>query len=297
MSLQKPMTGAKDNILTLSNIKIDRLGASNRHWRELYAKSLTAKWRYLFLILLIIYVIANLCFGFLFWILPHGVVGADTYWQSVFFSVQTMSTIGYGHMYPDSIIAHLIVAFQSLIGLVTLAAVTGVVFAKFAKPAAGIIFSHRAVITPYHGQNALMFRLANKRGSEVISAEIDVIVLIREVSPEGIEMWKQTSLRLVREKSSFIAISWTIIHVIDEKSPLYGLNLSDLESGDIRIIATLTGHDGTFSNTIYLSHTYYYDDIFYGAQLVDFLTTVSKGHIVMDLNKIHDVYYPKKQEY
>jgi inward rectifier potassium channel len=174
---------------------------------------------------------------------------------------------------------------------VALALATGIVFAKFARPRAGILFSDRAVIGDRNGVPSLMFRVANSRGSDIAGAEMRVTALLAEQTAEGEWMRRFHDLALVRDKTPLLLMSWLVMHSIDAASPLHGL--SEEQWKDVQIYANVTGIDGIYGQTVYAYHLYTDGDIARGARFADVIRILPDGRRELDLRKFHDVIEPK----
>ena len=206
-----------------------------------------------------------------------------------YFSIQTLSTVGYGSMYPQTLYAQILVTIEVLFGLVLLAILTGLMFARFSKPTAKVIFSHNVVICPYNGVPTLMFRTANRRDNRIVEAQIQVTLLRHEVSREGHHLRRFYNLNLVRSQSPIFALSWLVMHPIDPNSPLYQATAHSLSRGHVEIWITLTGLDETFAQTVHARHTYYVEDFLWDMAFVDIFHQTPDGHTCIDLKDFHQV--------
>src|SRR6476619_6468286 len=208
-----------------------------------YHLLLTISWRKFIALVITGYVVANVFFALLFLACGPDAIGGQgpelfggTFGRAVFLSVETFGTIGYGNIYPMGVAPNMIIMFESLTGLFTLALGTGILFARFSRPTAAIIFSQRAVVAPYHGKTGLMFRLTNKRANQLI--ELEAKVLFSRVKA-GSRIYDQLSLE--RTRVVFFPLSWTIVHPIDEKSPMYGMTHADFVQNDAEFLVLLSG--------------------------------------------------------
>jgi len=256
---------------------------------DLYHRLLTASWPLLLLIVVGLFVTANLVFA-LGYFFNGGIVGArpGSFADAFFFSVQTMATIGYGSMWPASIFANLMVAAEALIGLIGLATVTGLVFAKFSRPSARVRFSRYAITAPRDGVQCLMFRMANLRGNHIVEAEIHVALTRDEVTAEGETMRRFHDLRLSRNRNPIFLMSWSAIHPIDEHSVLFGQTRESLAASSAQIVVSLTGLDETFAQTIHARYIYRLDDIVWGARFADIMIRTPDG-VAIDYARFDDV--------
>jgi inward rectifier potassium channel len=258
---------------------------------DLYHWLLVISWTQFILLISLFYLTLNLIFARAYLATGNGIANArsGSFSDTFFFSIQTMSTIGYGRMYPQSFVAQVLVTIEVLVGLILVAMVTGLIFVRFAQPTARIMFSKVAVICPFNGTPTLMFRIANQRDNRIIEARVQVNILKNEVSTEGIELRRVYNLELMRSQSPSFRLSWTVMHPIDERSPLYGKAAASLLDTDLEIIIILTGLDETFAQTIHARHAYNTYDFRWGMRFVDILKKTDKGKYIIDYQHFHDV--------
>ena len=222
----------------------------------------------------------------------RGLSGAESpgrFWETFFFSVHTLATIGYGSISPASTLAHILVTGEAFVGLMSVALLTGLLFARFSKPTARIIFSDVALVSLRQGVPTFMFRLANERLNQVAHAEIDVTLMVNEVTQEGERLRVAKDLKLVRNRSSFFALSWTILHVIDDESPLRGLKTEDLEKMQAEIFVTFTGIDDVLTQTVHARSSYTAENLIWGKRFRDIMLRDDLGNLQIDLDSIHEV--------
>ena len=189
-------------------------------------------------------------------------MGGSEFLRAFFFSVQTFATIGYGHISPAGLAANLLVTVEALAGLLIFALATGLLFARFSRPTARIVFSDRALIAPYQGGAAFEFRIVNSRSSQLI--EVECQLLFTQFSGDRAAR-RFVPLALERQKVTFFPLSWTIVHVIDANSPLFGLDHDELVANNAEFLVLLTGFDETFSQTVHTRSSYKPQEIVWGA--------------------------------
>jgi inward rectifier potassium channel len=269
------------------------IGTPRQKYQDFYFTIMDSSWWVVLWYVFFLFLTFNLCFASLYYLFPGSVANVRDYhfWDAFFFSVQTMSTIGFGSMHPISTSGHVIVTIESLFSLSLIALATGIMFAKASRPQASMLFSKPAVITKMHNVPTLMFRVGNARGNDVIDASIDLTALIDEVTPEGHHIRRAVDVPLTRQRTPFFALSWSLMHIIEESSPLYGL---DLSNGDklLYLMVTIKAHDGTYGQTIYSRHTYYPEDIREGERFEDVISRDGRTFTV-DYTKFHET---KKEE-
>jgi inward rectifier potassium channel len=229
-------------------------------WREPYHLMLAVPWPVFFALVLLAYLAINLVFAGLYRLDPAGIGGVAgtraSFGEAFFFSVQTLGSIGYGVLHPTSTAVNLIVTAESVAGMLFIALVTGLAFARFARGTARIRFSEVATVHTYNGLPTLMFRLANERRNTILEARLRAYLAIDEVSEEGIGMRRLLPLALRRDHGVAFLLTWTGIHVIDAASPLHGLTEEDLERAQADLLVAFSGIDETLERPIHARHHY-----------------------------------------
>ncbi|NER19948.1 MAG: ATP-sensitive inward rectifier potassium channel 10 [Symploca sp. SIO1C2] len=266
-------------------------GASHSHWQDPYHVLLTLNWFKFFATITVSYLIINTVFALLYLAGGNCLENArpGSFGDAFFFSVQTMASIGYGVMHPKTNYANIVVTIEALVGLMALAMSTGLMFARFSLPTAKVLFSNVAVITPYNGVPTLMFRAANRRRNRILEAQVRVSLLRDEETQEGDFMRRLYDLQLVRSQTPSFSLTWTIMHHIDENSPLYGETLESLMAVNSELVVILTGLDETVSQTIHARHSYIESEIVWNQRFVDIFSRKRNGRWLIDYNHFHDV--------
>jgi inward rectifier potassium channel len=262
---------------------------------NLYHALLTISWPRFHALVVLAYFAANVFFacGYLA-CGPQAIAGStaitpiERFLDAFFFSVQTMGTLGYGRLSPIGLGANLLVTLESLAGLLGLALVTGLLFARFSRPHAKILFSERAVVAPYHGITAFEFRIANQRSSELIDVHATV-VLTRMETIDGRSARRYHKLKLEREQVMFFPLHWVIVHPITEDSPLAEATADLLAASDAEFLVLLSATDETFSQVVHARSSYKPHEIVWGARFVDMFHRPNKGVLGADLTRIHDI--------
>jgi inward rectifier potassium channel len=265
-------------------------GQDSGRFTDFYYGVLTASWPVFVLQLAALFLTANLIFAICYLADPHGIANArpDNFGDAFFFSVQTLGTLGYGVMAPRTLYANLLVTAESFTGILIIALFTGIIFARFSRPFARVLFSNVAVVTPFDGVPTLMFRAANQRGNSILDATVTVSLARQYTTREGVEMRRFHELRLVRSNNPLFALSWTVLHPIDEASPLFGLTPQDMAAEDMEIIIMLSGMDETIADRIFARHAYWNDEIVWQKRFVDVISVAPSGHRMVDLTRFHD---------
>jgi inward rectifier potassium channel len=258
---------------------------------DLYHRLFTISWPAFFALFGSVYFFFNLLFAAIYVTDRGGIAHArpGSFADAFFFSVQSMATVGFGNMYPADLFTNLVVTVEVLLGIVTIAIATALIFSRFSRTTARVMFSEIAVIAPYDGIPTLMFRAANRRRNQILEAQVTVSLLRDEVTLEGKEMRRFHDLTLARARSPIFSLSWTVMHPIVTDSPLYGATPESLAAQDARIIVTMTGIDETFSATIYARHIYTHVGIIWGHRFVDILGEGEDGVRTLDYRRFNQV--------
>ena len=265
-------------------------GQDGTQWKDVYQYVLSVSWPQFILGLAGLYLALNSLFALLYFLGPGGIQGArpGSFADCFFFSVQTIGSIGYGVLAPKSTYVNLVVTTESFVAIVYAAIATGLVFARFSRPFARVIFSNVAVIVPFEGQPTLMFRAANQRTNAILDATATVSLARQTTTAEGVSMRRFEELKLLRARSPLFGLSWTVMHAIDKTSPFYGVTEDMCYDDDMEIIVLLSGTDETFSSVIYARHSYQAEDILFDRKFVDVLTRAQSGRLEVDLGRFHD---------
>lgn len=262
---------------------------------NLYHTLLTISWPRFHALVVLAYFAANVAFAFGYLACGPGAIDGSTatntggrFAEAFFFSVQTMGTVGYGKLNPVGIAANLLVSLETLAGLLGLALATGLLFARFSRPQARILFSQRAVIAPYRGGRAFEFRIANQRSSELIDLHATV-VFTRMETVQGRRSRRYYSLKLERDNVMFFPLHWVIVHPIDAESPLAEATPETLRESDAEFLVLLTATDETFSQVVHARSSYKPHEIEWDAKYRDMFHENANGALRADLARLHDL--------
>lgn len=210
------------------------------------------------------------------------------FWESFFFSVHTLATIGYGTLSPRSFPAHIVVSIEALFGLLGIALATGLLFARFSRPTAKILFSENAVVAPYRAGTGLMFRVVNARHSQLIQLEAVVSIGWEEIV-DGKSKSRFETLALERKRVTFLPLHWVVVHPIDEKSPLAGMTEERLRALQAEMFVMLSAVDETFSQTVYARRSYTAEEIVWNARFTDIYTEPGEGRVGIDVRRLSEI--------
>ena len=263
-----------------------------------YHLLLSISWAGFLAFVALMYLVLNLVFALLFLACgPDALAGPGSHMlggrfsQAFFFSIQTFATIGYGQIGPNGLAANVLVTIEALVGLMYQALATGLLFARFARPTAAILFSRHAIIAPYADIQSLQFRIANqRRRNEIIELGAQVLYTAFEANDQGRMVRRYRLLPLERNKVTFFPLSWTIVHPIDENSPLAGKTREELEREQAEILVLLTGVDETYEQTVHARTSYRADEIIWNARFRPVFRVESPSHLLsVDVSRLHDI--------
>ena len=211
------------------------------------------------------------------------------FWRAFFFSIQTFTTIGYGNVVPVGFAANMLTTVESLISLLMVALLAGMIFARFSRPTAKIIYSRHAVIAPYRGMTAFQFRIVNARRNEIIEVQAKLLFSRFEVTDRG-TLRQYYQLALERDRVTFFPLTWTVVHPVDESSPLYGMKPQDLYDSKGEFLILLNGVDEAFSQQVYSRTSYTADEVIWNARFASVFTKHASGKpVIVDLERFHQI--------
>lgn len=291
---------ADESLLRLLNrdgsFNVRRTGLGYFESMSLYHTVLTMSWpRFLGLITLFYFAI-NIAFGAAFWACgpealngPGAAAAGGALMRAVFFSVQTFGTIGYGQVGPIGLVPNLLVTLESLTGLISLALITGILFARFARPTAAILFSRAALIAPYRDHSAFEFRIANRRSNQLIDLHARVLFSRLRIREGGRRMREFVELTLERPSVVFFPLAWTIVHSIDEGSPLHGITREQMTAEEAEFLVLLEGTDETFATRVHARTSYKPAELVWNVRFSDvFDRSGPDDGLSIDIGRLHD---------
>ena len=267
-----------------------KLNAKKFDWRDTYHLILTLNWPGFAGLVFGIYLLINLVFAALYMLNAHAVaeMRPGSFFDAFFFSVETLATVGYGHMYPESFYGHLIAMLEIMVGMFGLAVITGLIFVRFSRPTARIHFSKVAVIAPFDGVPNLMIRVANLRHQAMVEPEFRMILLRNTITAEGDEVRRFRSLKLEFDHLIAFPAVLTVRHRIDETSPLFGMTPEDFQQQDIRIIASIVGVDTVIVAPVQSFGDYNYEQIEWNRRFVEIYDQNEEGEWTVDYARIDE---------
>jgi inward rectifier potassium channel len=257
---------------------------------DLYHQLLTLPWWAFLLGSAGVYLGLNVAFALLYLIGDDAIANArpGVFSDAFFFSVETISTIGYGQMSPATLYGNIIMTVEALFGVALIAVSAGLMFARFSRPKARVVFSEVAVVTEYNGMPTLSFRLANERRNQILEAQVSVTLVRDERTTEGEWMRRFYDLQLARQRSPIFAMTFTVMHPIDPASPLWNETRSSCAEQETEIVVTVTGIDETISQPVHARTSYLAHEVLWGHRFADVFTETRDGRLAIDYRRFHD---------
>lgn len=256
-----------------------------------YAFAVALSWRDFALLFVAAEIVINTIFALLFLVDPNAIANHNPpgFLGAFFFSLETLATVGYGQMYPGTIYGHVVSSVEILTGVIFAAIMTGLLFVRFSRPKAKIMYATNPVVTSYNGQPTLMLRIGNARTSVLTNATATIHTFALRVSTEGISARTTLEMRLTRDKMPIFAIMWTLMHVIDEESPLFGVGPDTIESRDLRLFVTVTARDQYLGQEVSDIQDYAGTALRFGMRYADVIKPGEDGHVFADYASISDM--------
>ena len=291
---EKYRQGLRRIINPSGEFNVRRRGSS---WRDVhpYMFMINTSWTTFTLLIVGTFIVANVLFALLYVKLGvEHLAGADLstplsrFMSAFFFSAQTFTTVGYGRISPDGVLTSLLASAQALLGLMALAIGTGLLFGRFSRPAARLEFSRQMVVAPYQGGTSLQFRVANRRSNNLMEIQARLMLSTVEQGEHGL-VRKYKYLPLEREQVQFLPLTWTVVHPIDDSSPLWGLSADGLARQQAEFLITIKAFDDTFFQTVHVRHSYRYEEVVWDARFVPAFEPDANGEMVLDLGKLSEI--------
>lgn len=253
-------------------------------WDNTYFDLVTMPWWKFVFFVLLAFVLMNSFFSLLYCAIGIEYLNGATpgsffqnFAQAYFFSSQTLTTVGYGHISPKGLNANALASFQSFLGLLSFALISGLLYGRFSRQRAKIVFSENLLVAPYRGGNGLMFRMGNARRSEILEAEVQVVLAINQRVEGDVVERKFYNLDLEIKRIAFFSLSWTIVHALDERSPIYGFNAQDLQEAYAEFMVMVKGIDEANHQTVNARRSYTAAEIVWNARFRPVISRNGKG--------------------
>jgi inward rectifier potassium channel len=272
---------------------VRRIGASWRDWQP-YMALVSMRWPAFAATLLIAYVVVNTFFAAIYYSLGPGALHSNfqpagefgRFLVGFYFSSHTLTTVGFGSIYPESAGANLVAALEALVGLLAFAVATGVFFGRISRPSARIGFSDRALIAPYQDGTSFQFRIVNRRSNSLTEVEVQVILMTVDRTDTGAAKRAYAQVPLERDRVYFFPLTWTLVHAIDEHSPLFGRTHEDLAAQQAEFLIMVKAWDETFGQTVHQRYSYRYDEISWEARFTPAFAIDEHGDMVLRVNEV-----------
>ena len=280
--------GEKVARVRLGSYEFRKRGVSRFDLRDPYHLAVTLTWPQFLAALFVLYLSVNIVFATLFWLVPGSVANArlGSFADAFFFSIETLATVGYGEMYPATGYGRLVAGSEIVCGLAFTAILTGLTFVRFSRPRAKFIFAANPVVAMHKGEPTLMVRIGNGRATGLADARAQLNVLLNEITADGNVLHRAQELRLERAHIPIFPLFWTLMHVLDERSPLHGYDAARAIKASAQVFVLLEAHDPTVATTVHEIRNYAAQDIRFGMRYQDAVTTAADGTPVLDLTKI-----------
>ena len=263
-------------------------GVSRIDLRDPYYIAAALTWPGYLTTLLALYLLVNAVFATLFWLVPGSVANTRPYSFSdaFFFSIETLATVGYGDMHPATLYGHIIASTEIVCGLAFTAILTGLTFVRFSRPQAKFVFAPHPVVAVHSGKPTLMLRIGNGRAGALMNAAAKLNVMLSVTNAEGKRFRRAQELRLERAHIPVFPLSWTLMHVIDERSPLYAYDAAQAIGAEAKLFVTLEARDPTIATLVHDVRSYAAEDIHFGMRYADDVFVDEDGTTVVDLTRI-----------
>jgi len=281
---------SKAHVVRFGDREVITEGLNLSFWADISHRCMTASWPAFIGGAALVFIAFNAVFALLYSVgdQPIANVPGGLYIDYLYFSIETLSTAGYGDMHPQTHYGHFVSAVELFTGIFSMSLMTGLIFARFSRPNARLLFADNAVISNHEGKPTLMVRFVNERHNIIGNATAKLWLLRDEVSLEGGPSRRFYELPLVRNEHPALALSWTIYHVIDEQSPLYGLNADDFAASDVALVVVVSGYDVVAAQTIHARQSYDYPAILFGQRYADIHDRTEDGRLRIDYGRFHE---------
>jgi inward rectifier potassium channel len=287
----QPARHGKRHIVQIGGREIETVGLADSFWTDLYHRSMGVYWPVFFASAAAIFIVLNAIFALLYYLgdRPIANVSADLPLSYFYFSIETLATVGYGDMHPRTDYGHFIATIEIFTGMCFLAVMTGLIFARFSRPRARFLFAEHPVVTVHQEQPTLMLRVANARNNTISQATARLWLFRLENTAEGHQLRRYYELKLDRSEHPMFMLSWSIFHVIDERSPLYGLTAKDLAALDAALTLNVSGVDDSSAQHLYARRVYPHRDIRWKHRFRDITSITPEGRLLIDYSLFHEI--------
>ena len=273
--------------------EVETRGLGTAFWSDLYHRSMTVHWPAFFGSAALIFIVLNAVFAFVFWLgdRPIANVSPDLPlpFSMFYFSIETLATVGYGDMHPQTNYGHIVATIEIFTGMTFLAVMTGLIFARFSRPRARFVFAQHPVVGSHEGQPTLMIRVANARHNTISQATARLWLFRLESTKEREQFRRYYELKLERREHPMFSLSWTLLHVIDKTSAFHGMTAEEFADSEGALILNLGGVDDNSAQRLYARQIYSRQDIRWQHRYADITSISDDGRLVLDYGRFHDV--------
>ena len=272
-------------------VEFVKVGTDAWRWRDVYRWLLGLRWPQLALFVASLYIGLNLLFAALYSLRQDSIAGStggSRFFDCFFFSVQTLATVGYGHMYPQTLYGHIISTIEIMTGIFLLATMTGLIFVRFSRPIARVVFSNSIVIAPLNGKPTLMVRIGNENQHSMVEAEFRVMFSRDEALVEGGDFRYFYVLKLHFDRLTVFPAALTLRHTVDDESPLFGATIESLAANRALFIVSVVGIDPVLAAAVQTQKDYSWRDVQFGHRFVEIYSEHGGGRLTVDYNRLHD---------
>jgi len=290
--LTQKYAGALKRVINKNGqFNVRRTGQRLSDWHP-YLFMISRSWAVFFLLVMAGFLIINVVFALTYLAVgienlknAEGPTAEVSFMNAFFFSAHTLSTVGYGNIWPVGTAANLVAVLESLVGVLGFAIATGLLFGRFSRPSARFGFSNSMLVAPYMGGTSLQFRVVNRRRNNIIDLEARVLLMVVE-SCDGKPERRYLKLDLERPTVLFFPLTWTVVHPIGESSPLLGKTAQDLEQLQAEVLIMMKGHDESFGQSVHARYSYRYDEILWGARFATAFEVEENGDLRIEVDKV-----------
>jgi inward rectifier potassium channel len=290
---RKPRTERKAHLVTIGQREIETHGLGTGFWSDLYHRSMTIYWPVFFGSAAALFVALNMVYAFLYWLgddpIANVAPNLPRALSLFYFSIETLATVGYGDMHPQTNYGHLVATVEIFTGMSFLAVMTGLIFARFSRPRARFVFARHAVVGSHQGRSTLMIRIANARHNTISQATARLWMFRLEHTKEREQFRRYYELKLDRREHPLFSLSWTLLHIIDDDSPFKGMTPDGFVESEGALILNVDGVDDSSAQRLYARQVYSRHDIRWGHRYRDITSLSEKGRLILDYTKFHDL--------
>ncbi len=281
---------ANTRVVLLGGREVIAEGVRLNFWADISHRCMTASWPAFIAGAALVFVAFNAVFAVFYWIgnQPISNVPGGAYIDYLYFSIETLSTAGYGDMHPQTHYGHFIATVELFTGIFSMSLMTWLIFARFSRPNARLLFADNPVISSHEGKPTLMIRFANERHDIIGNATARLWLLKNAVSVEGRSLRRFSELSLLQHEHPALALSWTLYHILDEQSPLHGLDADDLAASEVSLVVVVSGYDVVAAQIVHARKSYDYRDIRFGRRYADILEITDEGRLRIDYGRFHE---------